>query len=239
MVLYSGRSLDTTRHVHAEWADFEDGAGDIFGIQTASQKDRLAKFLGFDRQVPIEFLAAATECRRRKRVEQVGIGDELRDFRQGFAAMDTKSFHAHQTEMGAKGGRLVTVKLQQGQPTLPDGAEYGFLRSIHENTDTHNECGQFSGNRGGLRERNVARALIIEDKAQSIRARGDCGLRINGIGDPANFYFRFQPEIRLERTCLSGYHLISPLRAFFEKPEHASYDLFRLQCDDAAGYGGA
>jgi hypothetical protein len=136
---FPGARFHAAGNVHAKRPHLAHGGGDIFRRQSAGEKNRFAKFLRFDGQVPVEFFAGAAEVFGRAGVEQPGVGGVFRQLLQRFGVADAEGFHAHHAKLRAKFRRFVAVKLEQAQAAFRDGAENKFLRRVHKNANAHDE----------------------------------------------------------------------------------------------------
>ena len=142
VILLPQGGFDTAGNIHAKRPHLLDGFGNVLRRQTAGEKDRFAKLLRLDGQVPIEFFAGSPEQVGRISIQQPRVRPVFRQSLQRPGVPDAEGFHAHQPELRAEFRRLVPVKLQQIQATFANRTPDQLLGRIDEDSDAQGKWRQ-------------------------------------------------------------------------------------------------
>src|SRR5438105_1057747 len=142
--------LHAARHVHGKWPDQSNSFGYIIWRQTARQNDWASQFVRRFGQLPVKLCSSAAEFFRHKAIEQPGRSVILRQFLQSLRVPNSKSLDRFQTELAAKLGRLIPMKLQCIQPTVLDGFRNEPGRSVHKHPNLCTKGGRHRMNSPAL-----------------------------------------------------------------------------------------
>src|SRR5207249_5588013 len=127
-VLFSRSGFDAAGDIQSVGAHVAHRLGGVFRREAAGQQYPATALDGDDGEIPVESHPGAAVLVWQVAVEQPGLRRVGTEGLQRLHVLEAKAFDDFQSELAAKLRRLLSVKLQRVQATIPDGASDIFCR---------------------------------------------------------------------------------------------------------------